>query len=144
VRNDGFVFLHNGGAKRPQTVGLWGVFPSSARDVLPCKCLLPSLLKTMLDARRVITRSRKEASLSLATAAPRLLNKSTAACRLHVPSSVACTRLSDRRRRSVGVGSIEGAGSADYASPSARYPRREKQPDGSGGNSRFLNGFFSL
>lgn len=38
VRSDGFVFLHNGGAKRPQTVGLWGVFPSSARDVLPCKC----------------------------------------------------------------------------------------------------------
>lgn len=38
VRSDGFVFLHNGGAKRPQAVGLWGVFPSSARDVLPCKC----------------------------------------------------------------------------------------------------------
>lgn len=28
-------FSHNGGAKRPQTVGLWGVLPSSARDVLP-------------------------------------------------------------------------------------------------------------
>lgn len=39
VRSDGFVFLHNGGAKRPQTVGLWGVFPSSPRDVLPCKFL---------------------------------------------------------------------------------------------------------
>lgn len=38
VWSDGFVFLHNGGAKRPQAVGLWGVFPSSARDVLPCKC----------------------------------------------------------------------------------------------------------
>lgn len=38
VRSDGFVFLHNGGAKRPQTVGLWGVFPSSSRDVLSCKC----------------------------------------------------------------------------------------------------------
>lgn len=44
VRSDGFVFLHNGGAKRPQTVGLWGVFPSSPRDVLPCKFLYVSLL----------------------------------------------------------------------------------------------------
>lgn len=37
VRSVGFVFSHNGGAKRPQTVGLWGVFSSSARDVLPRK-----------------------------------------------------------------------------------------------------------
>lgn len=48
VRSDGFVFLHNGGAKRPQTVGLWGVFPSSPRDVLPCKFSLRFFLCVFL------------------------------------------------------------------------------------------------
>lgn len=48
VRSDGF-FLHNGGAKRPQAVGLWGVFSSSARDVLPCKCVFCSFAITTAD-----------------------------------------------------------------------------------------------
>lgn len=65
VRSDGFVFLHNGGAKRPQTVGLWGVFPSSARDVLPCKCSVTILWPTKMNVTvRALRALRVRARLS--------------------------------------------------------------------------------